>query len=175
MNSGLVVAIVACVLTGCSRPSTARDERDAALAANVEVLRRSWQPATSSLSCPANPTRSAFRSARVRLGGSQGRTAQYARDSVHALVRERNVHRGHLDIAFCTTASATSGRAHGAVSRLPLMMKKRRGADGRGELNRPSAAPWIPITSRTPAVGSNTRFGYQQHIDYLFRCYAWPT
>ena len=34
-----VVAIVAaCVLTGCSRPSTARDERDTALAANVEAF-----------------------------------------------------------------------------------------------------------------------------------------
>ncbi len=34
-----VVAIVtACVLTGCNRPSTARNERDAALAANVEAF-----------------------------------------------------------------------------------------------------------------------------------------
>jgi CubicO group peptidase (beta-lactamase class C family) len=38
MNIGLVVAIVAFVLTGCSRPSTARDERDAALAADVEAF-----------------------------------------------------------------------------------------------------------------------------------------
>jgi D-alanyl-D-alanine carboxypeptidase len=38
MNIGLVVAIVACMLTGCSRPSTARDERAAILAANVEAF-----------------------------------------------------------------------------------------------------------------------------------------
>jgi CubicO group peptidase (beta-lactamase class C family) len=37
--SGLVVVIVAAsVLAGCSRPSTTRDERDAALAANVEAF-----------------------------------------------------------------------------------------------------------------------------------------
>ena len=38
INIGLVVVIVGCVLTGCSRPSTARDERDAELAANVEAF-----------------------------------------------------------------------------------------------------------------------------------------
>jgi D-alanyl-D-alanine carboxypeptidase len=38
MNIGLGVAIVACLLTGCSRLSTARDERDATLAANVEAF-----------------------------------------------------------------------------------------------------------------------------------------
>lgn len=38
INIGLVVAIVGCVLTGCSRSSTARDEHDAALAANVEAF-----------------------------------------------------------------------------------------------------------------------------------------
>ena len=39
INSALVVAIVATsVLTGCSRPGTMRDERDAALAANVEAF-----------------------------------------------------------------------------------------------------------------------------------------
>ena len=39
INSGLVVAIVATsVLTGCSRPGTMRDERDAVLAANVEAF-----------------------------------------------------------------------------------------------------------------------------------------
>ena len=36
---GLVVAIVAgCVLAGCSRPSTARKERDAVLAADVDAF-----------------------------------------------------------------------------------------------------------------------------------------
>lgn len=39
MNTGLVVSIVAaCVLAGCSRPNTPRDERDTALAANVEAF-----------------------------------------------------------------------------------------------------------------------------------------
>jgi beta-lactamase family protein len=39
INIRLVAAIVAAsVVTGCSRPSTARDERDAALAANVDVF-----------------------------------------------------------------------------------------------------------------------------------------
>jgi CubicO group peptidase (beta-lactamase class C family) len=39
INSGLVVAIVAAsVLAGCSRSSTTRDERDAALAANIEAF-----------------------------------------------------------------------------------------------------------------------------------------
>jgi CubicO group peptidase (beta-lactamase class C family) len=38
MNIGLVVAIVAFVLTGCNRPSTAGAERDAALAADVDAF-----------------------------------------------------------------------------------------------------------------------------------------
>ena len=39
MKIGLVVAIVAaCVLTGCSRQSTGRDKRDAALASNIEAF-----------------------------------------------------------------------------------------------------------------------------------------
>ena len=39
INIRLVAAIVAAsVVTGCNRPSTARDERDAALAANVDVF-----------------------------------------------------------------------------------------------------------------------------------------
>jgi D-alanyl-D-alanine carboxypeptidase len=38
INIALVLAIVACVLTGCSRSGNARDERDAAFAANVEAF-----------------------------------------------------------------------------------------------------------------------------------------
>lgn len=38
LDIGLVVAIVGCVLMGCGRPSPTKNERDAALAANVEAF-----------------------------------------------------------------------------------------------------------------------------------------